>query len=150
MALAEVYVRSVREIGRRYYSPEQIAAWNSLAPTPDRLGVLAADGRTRLIAADAMDRPVAFADLEPDGHIHFLYCAPEAAGQGVSSALYDALEALAVRSGIGRLHTEASEAALQFFLHKGFSVSSRRELAIGTVPIHNYAMVKNLQTEAPA
>ena len=32
-------------------------------------------------------RVVAFIDLEPDGHIDRLFCAPEAAGRGVASRL---------------------------------------------------------------
>ena len=35
----------------------------------------------------------AYIDLEPDGHINRLFCAPEAAGQGIASRPYDAMEA---------------------------------------------------------
>lgn len=150
LALADLYVRSVGEIGSRFYTPEQIAAWSSLCPTPERLDALTSDGRIRLIAVDAHDRPLAFADLKPDGHIHFLYCAPEAAGQGAASELYEALEARARAAGLGRLHTEASEAALGFFTHKGFAVTARRDLDIDGTPIHNYAMVKNLEADPTA
>jgi GNAT superfamily N-acetyltransferase len=46
---------------------------------------------------------------------------PEAAGKGVASALYDALERRAVTPGIGRQHVEAGAASLAFFWHKGFT-----------------------------
>lgn len=32
------------------------------------------------MAVDDEDQPLAFGDLEHDGHIGYLYCAPEAAG----------------------------------------------------------------------
>jgi GNAT superfamily N-acetyltransferase len=59
------------------------------------------------VAADADDRPVAYIDLEPDGHINRLFCAPEAAGQGIASRLYDVMEAAARQQGIKSLFTEA-------------------------------------------
>ncbi len=142
--LADVYVRSVRGIGARDYTPEQVEAWAGLGPSPRRLDALMRDGRTRLVAADGDDRPVAFADLEPDGHIHFLYCAPEAAGVGVASELYERLEAIAHGQAIPRLYAEASEAARRFFLGQGFTVVRRRDFDVGGVPIHNYAVEKVL------
>ena len=51
---------------------------------------------------------VAFIDLEPDGHIDRLFCAPEAVGRGIASQLYDGIETAARERGIGRLFTEAS------------------------------------------
>ena len=134
----------MRGIGARDYTPEQIDAWAALAPSGRRLDALMADGRTRLVAADPGDRPVAFADLEPDGHIHFLYCAPEAAGDGIASELYERLEAAARGQGITRLYAEASEAARRFFLGQGFTVLHRRDFEVSGVPIHNYAVEKVL------
>jgi putative acetyltransferase len=93
--LASLYERSVRTIGPRDYSPLQVEAWLSLRPSPERIHRLGADGRTRLVAVDDSDQPMAFADLENDGHIDLLYCSPEVAGTGVASALYDELERIA-------------------------------------------------------
>lgn len=143
--LATLYVRSVREVGVRDYAARQVEAWAGLAPSAERLDALAADGRTRLVAVDGADRPQAFVDCESDGHIHFLYCAPEAIGTGVTSALYDALEAIARHDGVTRLYAEASEAARRFFLKKGFVVTETRRFQIAGVDIHNYAVEKSLQ-----
>jgi len=140
--LAEIYARSVRGIGPRFYGTEQVEAWAALAPTVERVREAYGDGRVALVAVDEADRPVAFSDVESDGHINFLYCAPEAAGRGVMSALVDRLEARARVLGHPRLHVEASEAARPFFLRRGFTMLERRELRIGDVPIHNYAMEK--------
>jgi putative acetyltransferase len=41
------------------------------------------------VAVAEDDRVVAFIDLEADGHIDRLFCAPEAVGRGIASQLYD-------------------------------------------------------------
>ena len=143
-ALADLYRRSVEQIGPRDYGEEQVRAWAALAPSRVQIEARAADGRTTLVAIDDEDQPLAFGDLEHDGHIGYLYCAPEAAGTGVAAALYDRLEEIARERGMKPLHAEASEAARRFFLKRGFSVVNRRAFEISGVPIHNYAVAKRL------
>jgi putative acetyltransferase len=143
-ALADLYRRSVEQIGPKDYAEEQVRAWAALGPSPAQIDARAADGRTTLVAVDDTDQPQAFGDLEPDGHIACLYCSPEAAGKGITAALYDRLEEIAREQGMQRLHAEASEAARRFFLRKGFVVIARRDLEIAGVPIHNYAVEKRL------
>ena len=72
------------------------------------------------------------------------YAAPEAAGGGIASRLYDAIETAARAQGIGRLFTEASELARRFFERKGFAVLGRQDMILRGVPIHNYRMAKTL------
>jgi putative acetyltransferase len=143
-ALADLYRRSVDQIGPRDYSEEQVRAWAALGPPPAQIDARSTDGRITLVAVDDRDQALAFGDLEPDGHIGYLYCAPEAAGKGVTAALYDRLEEIARERGMKRLHAEASEAARCFLLKKGFAVVSRRAFEISGVPIHNYAVEKRL------
>ena len=102
------------------------------------------DGRLVLVAADEQDRVIAFIDLEPDGHIDRLFCAPEAASRGIASQLYDRVETAAREQGIARLFTEASELARRFFERKGFTVLERQDKILRGVPIHNYRMAKTL------
>ena len=140
--IAELFRRSVLAIGSRDYAPEQLAAWAGSDADPARFHARLGDGRLALVAEDGV--LLAFGDLEADGHIDFLYAAPEVAGTGVASALYDGLEAAARERGFPRLYSEASEAARRFFLKKGFTVLHRRDFAVRGVPIHNYAMEKFL------
>lgn len=142
--VADVFYRSAREVALSDYTAEQVKAW-----VPGRLDAeqehrRSSDGRLVLVAADEHGRVVAFIDLEPDGHIDRLYCAPEAAGQGVASRLYDGVEAAARAQGIKRLFTEASELARRFFARKGFMVLERQDKVLRGVPIHNYRMAKIL------
>ncbi|MFC4351516.1 GNAT family N-acetyltransferase [Fodinicurvata halophila] len=144
-ALTELYRHSVLVLGRREYSLEQVEVWAGLCPEPAELDKLASDGRRRLVATAADDRPLAFADLEMDGHIAFFYCTPCAAGTGVAAALYDALEEIARHAGVTRLYVEASELARRFFLKRGFRVLTRHDLEVDGVEIHNYAAEKLLE-----
>jgi putative acetyltransferase len=142
--VADVFYRSVREVARSDYTADQVEAWAPRPVDAEQERRRSGDGRLVLIAADQQGHVAAFIDLEPDGHIDRLYCAPEAAGKGVASQLYEAIEAAARAQGIGQLFTEASELARRFFERKGFSVLERQDMVLRGVPIHNYRMAKDL------
>lgn len=144
LALAEIFFSSVREIGGRHYSAEQVAAWAPGLPDPHAYTRRAGDGRTLLVAVGEDGRPVAYGDLEADGHIDHLFCAPEWAGRGVAAQLYEALERAARTAGIDRIFVEASEPARRFFLKQGFEPASRNDFTLNGVEIHNYRMRKTL------
>ena len=143
-ALADLFHASVREVGSRDYSPEQVRAWSPVPPNPARYVEHASDGRTLLVAVNREDQPIAYGDLETDGHIDHLYCRPDCVGRGVASALYDCLERAAIEQRIALLIVEASEAARGLFERKGFTVEERREFPMNGVLIHNYRMTKQL------
>lgn len=143
-ALARIFHAAVHELASRHYSPEQVRAWSPAIPDEARFRARAADGRLVLVAADDGDVPLAFGDLEPDGHIDLLYCRPDLAGSGVAASLYESLEAAARAQGLERLFVEASEPARRFFARRGFTVLHRRDFEMGGVAIHNYAMEKRL------
>ena len=143
-ALAGVYERSVAALGLRDYTPEQVAAWIGQGARAGRFRARLSDGRRCWVAVDEAGAVQAFIDLEADGHIDFLYAAPEAAGTGVAGRLLDVLEAAAVADGLTRLYVEASEAARRFFVKRGYAGVARRDFEIGGVAIHNYAMERRL------
>jgi putative acetyltransferase len=142
--MAYVFYRSVREVALSDYTAEQVTAWVPERRDAEQEHQRSGDGRLVLVALDEPGRVVAFIDLEPDGHIDRLFCAPEAAGQGVASRLYDAIETAARSQRIERLFTEASELARRFFERKGFAVLERQDMILRGVPIHNYRMAKTL------
>ena len=136
-----IFHSAVHQVGARFYSPEQCAAWSPEVPPADR--VLAhVDGRQVWVAADSADRAQGFIELEPDGHIDCFYLAPDIAGGGVGAALYATLEAAGRDAGMTRLFVEASEPARRFFLRQGFAEDRRRDFDLRGVAMYNYAMSK--------
>jgi putative acetyltransferase len=144
--VADVFYRSVREVAVSDYTADQVQAWVPGRWDAEQEHRRSGDGRLVLVAAGDQGRVVAFIDLEADGHIDRLFCAPEAAGRGVASQLYDGIEAAARDQGLGRLYTEASELARRFFERKGFVVLERQDKILRGVPIHNYRMEKILSS----
>jgi putative acetyltransferase len=142
--LAQIFYDAVRQAAISDYSQAQVEAWAPRVQDPARFAAKATDGRLFLVAVNAGDEPIAFGDLEPDGHIDYLYCRPDFVGTGVASALYDRLEAHARDRALPHLYTEASELARRLFLRKGFTVVTRRDFEVNGVRIHNYAMEKFL------
>jgi putative acetyltransferase len=143
-ALAALFHAAVHGIASHHYTDAQVNAWAPEVPDPARLLARAADGRTLLVAVDAVGAPLAYGDLKADGHIDHLFCRPDAAGTGVTAALYAAIEAEARARGIARLHVEASEPARRFLLKQGFVLVERRDFELTGVAIHNFAMEKRL------
>ena len=148
-ALARLFHDAVHGIAAQHYSPAQVAAWAPAVPDPARFLARGADGRTLLVAEGLDGAPLAYGDVEADGHIDHLFCRPEAAGAGIAARLYAALEAAARERGIARLYTEASEPARRFFERRGFTLLHRRDFELAGVPIHNYAMAKRLAATTP-
>ena len=144
--LAALFYAAVHQLAAHHYSPDQINAWAPQVPDPARFLERGRDGRQLLLAVDEQDEPLAYGDVEADGHIDHLFCRPDMAGKGITARLYDAIEETATNVGIAMLFTEASEPARRFFAKQGFEVIERRDFEIAGIPIHNYRMEKRLDT----
>ena len=140
-ALAALFHASVRQIGIRDYSTEQVIAWSPSQPKPEEY-LRRAEGQWLLVAENSDCEPIGYAAMGPDGRIDHLYCRPDAVGTGVGLALYAALENAAKDSGISVLTVEASEAARRLFERAGFKVEARNNFEVNGVAIHNYRMSK--------
>ena len=140
-ALATLFHTSVREVGSRDYSPEQVAAWSPSKPNPASY-LRRAEGRAVFVAVNDEGEPVGYGDLEVDGHIDHLCCRPDVIGTGVGSALCASIETVAKRANLGILTVEASEGARRLFERRGFKVAARNDLMLNGVTTHNYQMSK--------
>ena len=141
--LAELYRRSVLHFGPLAYSSTQVNAWAG-ALSKEKISACSSDGRYVIVAVDGSDTILGWGDLEADGHIDFLYSAPEAQGRRVGSSLYGALEQHARAAAMPRLYVEASELARHLFERRGLLFLRRNELSVGGVAIHNFSMEKQL------
>lgn len=144
-SLASIFHESVRAVGIKDYSRAQVKVWSPKPISADEFLARVSDGRTVFVAVDESDKPIAFIELETNGHIDCFYCHPVAVGTGVGTALYQRLENAAISAGLSRLYVEASEGARRFFLGKGFRLVKRRDFERSNVQIHNYLMEKNFR-----
>lgn len=142
--LADIYDAAVSVTGRNHYDQRQVDVWRTLNPGTTGFANAYGDGRMVFVIVDNKDIPIGFADVERDGHIQFFYCHPDVSGTGTASELLKVLEENARTNGIEALYVEASETAVGLFRRSGFILGKRRDLLVGRVPIHNYAMTKNL------
>jgi putative acetyltransferase len=146
--LSEIALAAITAIGSHAYSPEQVHAWSGRHGGADMYRRRAEQGHVIFVAADSGDEAVAYALLEPDGHLDRLYNHPEHTRRGLASQLLAQAEHHARGKGIKRLYTEASELARPTFERFGYTVQHRRDFEIEhngrPVAIHNYAMEKLL------
>ena len=92
--------------------------------------------------------PVGFASLKGADHIDMLYVHPGAAGQGVGSALCDALEKIAGSRGAKALTVDASDTAVDFFRKRGYAAERRNSVTIGDEWLATTTMKKTLDGAA--
>ncbi|TNE57942.1 MAG: GNAT family N-acetyltransferase [Sphingomonadales bacterium] len=143
--LCEIFGEAVQVIGRHGYSDDQVRVWHGRTPAdPQRMLYRHSQGHRIIVAADEADIAVAYALLEPDGHLDHLYCHPDHTRRGLADRLLAEAEDQARKLGAERLYTEASELARAAFERAGYSVTHRRDFEIDGVAIHNFAMEKAL------
>ena len=145
-ALAALTRAAIETIGARRYSPAQVAAWAARHPGPGRFLESAAAGHLIWVAATEEDEAIAYALLEPDGHLDMLHCHPDHTRKGLADRLLAEAERHARETGAQRLYTEASELARPAFERAGYRVTHRRDLVLDGVAIHNFAMEKVLDS----
>jgi len=141
-ATGQIFFDSVRLGAAEYYDERQRNAWAAKVPNDD-------EWRKRLqsqhsFVAQLDTRLAGFMTLDDHGHIDLAFVVPDLIGKGVARALYERVEAEALRRGIGRLETEASHMARRFFDRQGWSVVRQQSVAKGDVSLTNFIMEKRL------
>jgi putative acetyltransferase len=142
-ALRRVFYAAVHGLACRNYSAEQLAVW---APEEyDRAKWSARIGHNQPFVAEAGGQIVGFGDVQPDGYIDQLFVAPAAAGQGMGSALLQAIEARARERGLERLFSNVSLTAQPLFTRHGFQIEAEQTVIVAGVELRNARMVKRLR-----
>jgi putative acetyltransferase len=146
--LAAIFAAAVEQLTGDDYSEAQQEAWASIADDEEAFGRKLASELT--LIATLQNAPVGFASLKGKDHIDMLYVHPGAAGQGVASALCDALEKLAGGRGAKSLTVEASDNAEPFFKKRGYVAKQRNSVTVNGEWLANTTMQKTLQGEGQA
>lgn len=140
--LARIFYETVHSVNGADYTPAQLHAW---APeVPDAQLWHARMSRRHTLVAEEDGEPIAFAELEPDGHLDMFYCHKRALRRGTGTRLYHAVECVARELGLERIFTEASITARAFFEHQGYRVKEVRTVVQRGAEVTNYAMEKAL------
>ncbi len=148
-ALADLFVASIEILAEEDYSPEQRAAWSTLADDVPAFAARLAGALTLVVEAETAEgpAPVGFASLTGADTIDLLYVHPEHARLGIATTLVDALERLAAARGATQLKTDASDTAEPFFRARGFEPQQRNTVVRAGEWLGNTTMTKAL---APA
>ncbi|MGO4194451.1 GNAT family N-acetyltransferase [Rhizobium sp. YAF28] len=138
-ATIEIFLRAIREVSSRDYSPAQINAWAQVED-PAKW----AERRISRPAwiADIDGKPVGFSDLIADGCLDMMFVHPEFQGLGVASRLLARVEQETLASGMERIYTHASLTARPFFERKGFVVVTQQTVEKRGQKLDNFVMEK--------
>lgn len=139
---AAIYEASVTDLTGDEYTEAQQEAW--VAAMEDEETFAKRLGSQLTLLATLGDSVVGFASLKGNELIDMLYVHPAAVGQGVGSALCDALEKLATARGATKIVAEVSDTAHRFFNHRGYEDWRRNSVPLGDEWLGNTTMRKTL------
>jgi putative acetyltransferase len=140
--LAAIFAAAIEELTGDDYSEAQREAWAGVADDEAAFGKKLASELT--LIATLQNAPVGFASLKGKDQIDMLYVHPSVAGQGVATALCDALEKLAGSRGATSLTVDASDTAQDFFRKRGYAPRQRNSVTINGEWLANTTMQKTL------
>lgn len=137
-ATARVFFDAVHRATRSFYDAAQRQAWAPRIPDTDAWHARIAPQIAYVAERDGV--VIGFMTLRTDGHLDLAFVVPEAVGQGVAKALYDAILREALAAGITRLTTEASLMARPFFERQGWTVQCEQTVERDGVTLTRFLM----------
>ncbi len=135
--LAALFYNTVHSINARDYSSEQLDAWADGKPDMDSWNEKFLKHRTLVAVTD--ECIVGFADMAEDGYLDRLYVHCNFQGQGIATAICDALEG---DSDSKIFTTHASITAKPFFENRGYKAIYSQIVERNGVKMPNYLMKK--------
>jgi len=135
--LARLFYDTVHSINTRDYTKEQVDAWADGRVDIDGWNTSFLEHYT-LVAVDS-GIVAGFGDIDAAGYLDRLYVHKDYQGMGVATMLCDRLESRFYGS---RVTTHASITAKSFFINRGYSVISERQVERRGVSMINYEMEK--------
>jgi len=142
MALRDLFAQSIEELTQEDYTEEQRLAW--IGEAEDALAFAQRLQKMVTLIVQLEGEYAGFAALRDNTHVDMLYVHPYFAGQGVGSALLDALERLAAARGAKEMTVEASDTAEIFFESRGYVATQRNSIPVANLWLTNTTMKKQL------
>ena len=136
-ALSRLFGETVRRVNIRDYTPAQAEAWAA-----GEADLLTRDDwfrRLYTLVAEADGRIAGYGNVDGTGYLDHLFVRWDCQGQGVATALCDALEAAVPARPVV---THASLTARPFFEARAYRVVRRQEVMRAGVLLANFVMEK--------
>ena len=142
-ALSRLFGETVRRVNIRDYTPAQVEAWSA-----GQADLLARDGwfrRLHTLVAEADGRIAGYGNVDGTGYLDHLFVRWDYQGQGIATAICDALEQHCRDLGLDAVTVHASKTSLPFFLGRGYRVEREQQVPLRGQVLTNYAMRKVLR-----
>lgn len=136
-AILALFYHTVHTVNARHYAPEQIEAWADGRPDARRWDASLCAHHS--LVAWLEGEIVGFADMDETGYLDRLYVHADHQGQGIATALCDALERA---SPAPVFLTHASITARPFFEKRGYRVVRKQQVERKGILLTNYVMEK--------
>lgn len=135
--LAELFFQTVHAVNSKDYTTEQLNAWASGNINIEEWDKSFLEHYTVVALDDGII--VGFGDIDDTGYLDRLYVHKDYQGQGVASAICDALEKAAETN---KIITHASITAKPFFEKIGYTVIKEQQVIRNGIPLTNLVMEK--------
>ena len=143
IVLRELFAASVEELMQDDYDEDQRAAWVSVAEDGGVFAERLADQLTLVVEVEG--EHMGFGSLKDNTILDMLYVHPHYVGQGIGTALLEALEKIARARGAKTISLESSETAQMYFEERGYEATRRTMLPLGDEMLSMTTMVKTLK-----
>lgn len=142
IGLRELFAQSIEELTQEDYDEDQRIAWASAAADAQAFAQRLAAMVTLVVQIEG--EYAGFASLKDNRAIDMLFVHPYHAGEGVGTALCDALERIAAARGASEITVDASETAAPFFEDRGYVATRRNSVPVDDQWLANTTMTKKL------
>ncbi|WP_295558963.1 GNAT family N-acetyltransferase [uncultured Hyphomicrobium sp.] len=142
MALRELFAQSIEELTAEDYDEDQRVAWAATAADAEAFAAKLGGMVTLVVQVDG--EYAGFASLKNNDSFEMLYVHPHFSGQGIGSALADAIERLAKGRGAKEITVESSDTAEPFFEGRGYVATQRNMVPRDDLWLPNTTMKKRL------
>jgi putative acetyltransferase len=146
LGLRELFAQSIEELAQEDYTEDQRAAWASRAEDAAAFGERLGSMVTLVVEQEG--EPLGFGSLRSNSVLDMLYVHPFYAGEGVGTALADALERIAANRGAQSITADVSDSAAIFFEGRGYVPQERNTIEIDGEWLTSTTMRKELAAAA--
>ena len=121
--IGALYYNTVTTINKRDYTPEQIRVW---AGNPlDTEGWTKRINEQHFFVAEDREKIIGFGSVTDEGYLDYMYVHKDFQGQGVATALLNAIEEVANNLKLNKIWARVSITARPFFASKGFTITKQ-------------------------